>query len=110
MVSDCFSSGRASLIVFGQNLVEDGLQVMRQGRLEFHFASVFRVMKGKPSRVQERPLEGEYGTQIARHASSKAAVHRIADNRMADRAQMDANLMGSPGRDRHVNKRHAGHL
>ena len=68
------------------------------------------MMKHEAARMQERPLEREHGPQIARHPPAHAAVHGVADDRMADLAQVHANLMRSPGRDGHVHERDAWHV
>ena len=46
-----------------------------------------------------------HDAEIARHASVHAAVQRIADDRMADGAQVHANLMRAAGLDRHPRQR-----
>ena len=51
-------------------------------------------------RVQERALEMRDRAQIAGHAPVDAAVERIADDRMADRAQVHADLVRAAGVDR----------
>ena len=55
--------------------------------------------------VQKRPVEMRDRAQIARHAPVDAAVERVADNRMADRAQVHADLMRAPGMNRHLRHR-----
>ena len=55
--------------------------------------------------VQERPIEMRDGAQVAGHAPVDAAVERVADDRMADRAQVDADLMRPPGVDRDLRQR-----
>src|SRR3989338_3703919 len=72
-------SGRASLIVVGQDLVEHELQVVGQRRLELHLTSVAGMMKHEAAGVQEGPLEREHRPQIAGHAPAEAAVPGVAD-------------------------------
>src|SRR5688572_9873118 len=110
MTSECFSSGRASLIVCGENLIEHELQIVRQRRLELHLTSVGWMSKHEAACMEKRPVEREDGTQIAGHAPAESSVHRVADDRVADLAQMHANLMCPPGCDRHVYERDARHV
>src|SRR5688572_20261908 len=93
MTSECFRSGGASLIVFREDLIEHELKIVRQRRLECHLTSVGWMLKDEPAGVQERPLERQQRAKIASDAPAEAAVHRVADDRMADLAQVDANLM-----------------
>src|SRR5688572_30743100 len=101
MTSDCFKatptrlprwgprrSGGASLIVFGQDLIEYELQIVRQRRLEFHLTPVGRVNEGEAARVQERPVEREQRPEIARHAPAQSAVDTVPDDGVADLAQV----------------------
>ena len=60
--------------------------------------------------VQERPLEPLHGADVARHAPVDAAVERVADDRMADRAQVHADLVRPPGVDRDLTQREAGQM
>ena len=71
----------------------------------------------RPSpRVRERRAAPSAGTAApaactARRSCGDAPVHaavgRVADDRMADGAQVHADLMGAAGRDRHLQQRHA---
>src|SRR6185503_3703877 len=98
-MSECFKSGGASFIFFRKDLIEDGLKVVRQCRLEFHLTTVCRVMKHETPSVQERPVECEHGAKIAGHPPALSAVDRVADDRMADFAEMHANLVCSARSD-----------
>ena len=62
-------------------------------------------LNDQPRGVQERPLEMRDRPQIAGHAAMDAAVQRIADDRVADRAQMHADLMRPAGVDRDLRQR-----
>ena len=54
-----------------------------------------------------RAAPGRAPPKVARNSPPHPAVHGISDDWMADFAQVDANLMRPPGRDRHVDQRHA---
>src|SRR5688572_13789632 len=110
MTSERFRSGGASLIVFGKDLIEHELQILRQRRLECHLTSVGWMMKNEPTGVQEGPLEREQRTKIASDAPAEAAVHGVADDRMADLAQVDANLMRSSCCDGDMDEGHSLHV
>ena len=47
--------------------------------------------------MQERPLQMGDGADVTRHAPVDTAVERVADNRVADCAEMDAYLMCATG-------------
>ena len=64
----------------------------------------------QPSRMQERPLQPLHGSDVSRNAPMDASVQRVADNRMADGAQVDANLMCPPGVNRHLTERETGQM
>ena len=59
----------------------------------------------EPRGVQKRPLEMRDRAQVAGHAPVDAAVERVADDRMADRAQVHADLVRAAGVDRHLRER-----
>ena len=59
----------------------------------------------EPRGVQERARQVGDGAQVARHVAMDAAVQRIADDWVADGAQMDADLMRTAGVDRDVRQR-----
>ena len=56
-----------------------------------------RMSEDEAFGVQERPGELRDGAQRMRHAAVDAAVERIADDRVADGAQVHADLMRAPG-------------
>ena len=58
------------------------------------------MLEHQPRGVQERPVEMRDRAQVAGHAPVDAAVERIADDRVADRAQVHANLVRAAGVDR----------
>ena len=63
----------------------------------------------EPRGVQKRALEVRHGAKVARHAPAHAAVERIADDRMADRAEVHTNLVRPAGVNRDLRQRqHAG--
>ena len=83
------------------------LQIRRQRRGELQPAAVGRVREREPRGVEERPLESQNRPQIRRHAPARPAVERVAHDRVADRAQVHADLVRAPGVDRHLAQRHA---
>ena len=58
--------------------------------------------------MEERPLQTHDRADIAGHAPVDAAVERIADDRMSDRAQVHANLVRAPGMNRDLRQRDRG--
>ena len=97
---------RGELLTF-LDIVEHRLQVRRQRRIELDPPAVGGVRERQPGRVQERPLEPLDGAQVGRRPAMEPAVGRIADDRMADRAQVDADLVRAPGGDRDLQQRDA---
>ena len=83
-------------------------KVLRQFRAEFHSPAVARVVERQAGRVQERAIQRLDGAQLRRDAAMDAAVERVADDRMADAAQVDADLMGAAGGDADADQAHAG--
>ena len=65
------------------------------------------MLEHEPRGVQERPLEPLHGANVAGHPAVHAAVQRVADDRMSDRAQVHANLMRAAGVNRHLAQRQA---
>ena len=63
------------------------------------------MLEDEMRRVKERALEMGQHSKIARHAAMDAAVERIAHDRMADRTQVDANLVRPAGMNRHLCER-----
>jgi hypothetical protein len=55
--------------------------------------------------MQERTVEMFDGADVGRHSPVDAAVQRIADNRMADCAEVHSDLMGAAGVNRHPYER-----
>ena len=89
------------------DVVDHGLQVGRQRRVEVDPAAVAgwvndsraECRNGRSSRITARRSVGD--------AAVHAAVHRVADDRMADGVEVHADLMRAAGRDRHLQQRHA---
>src|SRR5262245_53008175 len=73
------------------NIVEHVLEVGRQRRVELHPPAVGGVCERQVRRVQERPLQPLHGAQVRRDPPMHAAVGRVADDRVADGAEVDAN-------------------
>ena len=55
--------------------------------------------------MEERPVEMRHRAQVAGHAPMHAAVQRIADDRVADGAEMHADLMRAAGMNRDLRQR-----
>jgi hypothetical protein len=75
------------------------LQVRRQIAGERHASSVARVCERQTRGVQKRAVQVQHRADVARHTAVDAAVERIAHDRMADRAQVHADLMRATGVD-----------
>src|SRR4029079_2200538 len=88
-------------------IVQHRFQVLRQRRNELQTTPLARVRKGEPRCVQERALEALPRANVARHASMDAAVERVAHDRVADGAQMHADLMRPSCMNRHLTEREA---
>jgi hypothetical protein len=78
------------------------LQVEGQGRLELNATTVGGVCEREPRGMEEWALEALDGVQVSCGSAPYAAVSLIADDRVSDRAKVDADLMCAAGRDRHV--------
>jgi len=83
------------------------LQIQRQRRIEFDSPAITRVRKHETRGVKKRALEPLDGAKMAGGSPPHATVRRIPHNRMADRAQVDADLVRAASRDRDVEERHA---
>ena len=81
-------------------LLEHALQVGGQRAREVQSPSVGGMRERQAGRVQERPLEVRHRPEVAWHTPMHTAVERIADDRMADGAQVHANLVRAPGVNR----------
>src|SRR5262249_35212948 len=88
-----------------RQLVEDALQVVRQRAREFHSPFLCRMCERQPCGVKKRTREMGHGAQIARDASVYAAIEWIADHRVPDGAEVDANLMRATCVNRKVRER-----
>src|SRR6476619_1605488 len=73
--------------------VKHALQVRRQLAFKFHPPAVGGMLEREPRGVEKRPVEMRDRAQIAGHAPVDAAVERVADDRMPDGAQVDADLV-----------------
>ena len=63
------------------------------------------MREAQPARVQERPLEAHHRPQVVADAPVHAAIGLVADDRMADRAEVDADLVRPSGGDRDLDER-----
>src|SRR6266571_5343163 len=86
------------------------LQVWRQADRKFDAPAVARMLERDPFRMKKRALQAGHRANVARHAPVNATVHRIANDRMADGAEMNANLVRSSRVNGHLAKRQARHL
>src|SRR6266536_1954701 len=95
---------------FALRLVELGIELLPQlvdhlleirGQLagELHAPVFDRMREREACGVEERTIEMRDGAKVAWHAAMNAAIERVADDRVADSAQMDTNLMGPAGMD-----------
>ena len=81
------------------------LQIVGQWRDEFHPPLIARMMEDQAGGMQKWSLESLNGADVAGHAAMDAAVHRVADDRMSNRAEVYADLVRSPGVDRDLTQR-----
>src|SRR6266850_5515565 len=88
-----------------RELVEHALQVVRQRAREFHAPLLGGMRDDQPRGMKERTREVRDRAKIARHTAMDAAVQRIADDGMANRAEVDANLVRASGVNRDVRQR-----
>ena len=80
------------------------------GALKASRSPVRGCVNAEPLGVQKRPRQPLHRAQLVRHAAMHAAVERVADDRMADAAEMHANLVRAPGRNRDAQQRQPGHV
>src|SRR4051812_14263370 len=79
--------------VFAGNGSERALQVLRQRRAEVEWLAGHRVIEREPRCVEEMPL----GRKSGHTTSSAASIDVIAHDRMADRREMNADLVSPSG-------------
>src|SRR5262245_12812735 len=87
---DSLTSG-LPLIVFRQNQVEDRLQIGGERRFERHSSPICGMSEQESAGMQEWPFEREHRPEVAGHPPSQPAIGRIADDGVADFAQVNAN-------------------
>ena len=75
--------------VFSRNHGERVSQVFGQRRAEVERLPCHGVVEREPGRVEEMPL----GRKSGHTTSSAPAIHVVAHDRMADRREMNADLM-----------------
>src|SRR5213593_4769485 len=68
------------------------------------------MVEREARRVKERTLQARHRTNITGHPAVDAAVERVADDRMPDRAEMHANLVGPSRVNRDLAQRQARHV
>src|SRR5262249_1697352 len=81
---------------------EHSLKVVRQRAREFHSPFLRRMCERQTRGVKKRTREMGDGSQIAWNTSMDAAIERVADDRMPDGTQMNANLVRAAGVNRDV--------
>src|SRR5262245_46557106 len=105
----CGTAGLSMSVLFAiapaGERVQYVLQIRRQRRGKFHPPAVPRVFEGEPLGVEEWPLKMGDGADVARHPAMNATVQGVADNRVADGAQMHADLMCAAGVNRNLAQR-----
>ena len=60
------------------------------------------MVEREPLRVQERSNEALNRSKIPRDTTAQPSIRRVPHNRMADAAQVDADLMSPAGVDGHL--------
>ena len=69
------------------------------------------MFEDQPRRMQKRTVEVRDGVQVARHSPVHAAVEGIADDGVADRAQMHTDLVSPSGMNGHAREcQHASQM
>ena len=76
------------------------LQVFRKRRAEVERLSCHGVVEREPGRVEEMPL----GRKSGHTTSSAPSIHVVAHDRMADRREMNADLMSPSGMEMRTKK------
>ena len=85
-----------------REFVEHPLQIVGQRALELHTAALGRVRERQPRGMEKRAIEVGHCSQIPLHPAMDSAVQRIADDGMADGAEVHANLMRPTRVNRHA--------
>src|SRR5215210_9160995 len=75
-------------------------QVFREWRTEVERLAGHRVVEREPGRVEEMPL----GRKSGHTTSSAPSIHVVAHDRMADRREMNADLMSPSGMEMRTKK------
>ncbi len=96
------------LILPSGQFVENVLKIAWKLGGEFHSAAVARMCEREASGVQERPLKMRDGADVPWHAAMDTAVQGIADDRVTDGTEVDADLVCASGMNRHVAERETG--
>src|SRR3989442_2880087 len=77
----------------GPQLVEHALQIVRQCTRELHAPLIRWMCERQPRGVEERAIEMRHRAKVAGNPAVHAAVEGIADDGMADGAQVHADLV-----------------
>src|SRR3989442_10543305 len=68
------------------------------------------MVEREACRVKKWALQARHRANVAGHAAVDAAVERVADDRMPDRAEMHANLVRPSRMNRNLAERQPGQL
>jgi hypothetical protein len=79
--------------VLSRDYRERGSQVFREWRTEVERLACHGVIEREPGRVEEMPL----GRKSGHTTSSAPAIHVVTHDRMADRREMNADLVSPSG-------------
>jgi hypothetical protein len=82
--------------------IEYRLKIRRERGHKFHSPPFAGMREYEACRVQKGTLQPLHGADVIRDTPMDATVRGVADNRVADRAQMYTNLMRAAGGDRDV--------
>jgi hypothetical protein len=91
-------------------VVQHAFEVGRHWCDELHAATVTWVRERNPRCMEKRPRQPLHRADVSGDTPVNTTVQAVADDRVADRAQVDADLVCSPGVNRHLTERHARHV
>jgi hypothetical protein len=89
----------------GAELPEDPLEILWECARELDAPAVRGMREDQARRMKEWPLEVSDGPEVPGNATVHAAVERVADDWVADRAEVHANLMRAARMDRDSGQR-----
>lgn len=77
----------------------------RRRHFEAHALAAYRMDEAQDPGMEQDPIEAALDGGDRRIAGSPAAIEPIAQKRMAERGEMDADLVGAPGLEPHFEPR-----